>query len=83
MIIDFRAIVPFFCEIQYNELEKINSKVELKNESVHLIDINSNIYDYSDEKASKFDMIFEDLLDKATIKGIYNPDIPSVDGYCE
>ena len=58
MIIDFRAIVPFFCEIQYNELEKINSKVELKNESVHLIDINSNIYDYSDEKASKFDMIF-------------------------
>lgn len=31
----------------------------------------------------KFDMIFEDLLDKATIKGIYNPDIPNVEGYCE
>ena len=32
---------------------------------------------------AKFDMIFEDLLEKATIAGVYDPSIPSVDGYCE
>ena len=31
----------------------------------------------------KFDMIFEDLLEKATNAGVYDPSIPSVDGYCE
>lgn len=31
---------------------------------------------------NKFDMIFEDLLEKATHKGIYDPNIPSVEDYC-
>jgi len=30
----------------------------------------------------KFDSIFENLLQRATEKGVYNPNIPSVDDYC-
>ena len=31
----------------------------------------------------KFDMIFEDLLAKATQQGLYNESIPNVENYCE
>jgi len=31
----------------------------------------------------KFDMIFEDLLNKAIKQGIYDESIPNVDNYCE
>ena len=31
----------------------------------------------------KFDMIFEDLLDKASKAGVYDNRIPHVEGYCE
>jgi hypothetical protein len=31
----------------------------------------------------KFDMIFEDLLNKAIQKGLYDESIPNVDNYCE
>jgi len=31
----------------------------------------------------KFDAIFEDLLNKATLAGVYDDTIPHVEGYCE
>jgi hypothetical protein len=31
----------------------------------------------------KFEMIFDELLDNASKMGVYNPDIPSVQNYCE
>ena len=31
----------------------------------------------------KFDMIFDDLLEKAKLTGVYDEKIPHVDGYCE
>lgn len=31
----------------------------------------------------KFEAIFEDLLEKASIAGVYDDSIPHVDGYCE
>lgn len=32
---------------------------------------------------ARFNQIFEDLLEKASKKGIYNPNIPNIQDYCE